>query len=367
MASVAVEVSPARRSPSFSLAFSLALASVIALVLLVGKLAPWVAHKPGVESAADALPAPEQRLAYLKARYLLDATNPAKAGAQASWQRAAALFEEVARVEPDFTPALVGWSRALRHTGQLDDAARIASRAVALDPESHEALHVLGSVAIEQGDLDRASDLLNRARILAPSDANLLLTSAFLATLREDAQQALTLARRAMLEDPLSAMLMGDAGYFFLWAGEHREAANICREALDLEPDFWPARSCALRALEAAGDPRAASEHALAVMRSAGSTEATLRALEQDDPEHALEVYRQWRIARLEPRLPDPDVAYALSLLHARQGNLENALEELSKAGKQNPSVLRMARMEPELEPLHSDERFHALLARPSG
>ena len=43
--------------------------------------------------------------------------------------------------------------------------------------------------------------------------------------------------RRARQLDPASTIILADFGWFYYFAGNYENAANICTEALDLEPD----------------------------------------------------------------------------------------------------------------------------------
>jgi tetratricopeptide (TPR) repeat protein len=58
---------------------------------------------------------------------------------------------------------------------------------------------------------------------------------------------------------------------------------------------------------------------------------------------------------------------YMLAVAYAQRGDRTDSLEQLERAIALNPENRALARRDPDLEPLHSDDRFRAVLDRSSG
>ena len=103
--------------------------------------------------------------------------------------------------------------------GQLDQAARAYEAALAQEPDSHDALHLLGLVAMQRGNPARGAALIARAVAICPTEVDY---HAHLA-----------------------------AAY---WAiGKLDNAIDCCRAALQLRPDNPEVPLCSARGRSAGG------------------------------------------------------------------------------------------------------------------
>ena len=126
---------------------------------------------------------------------------------------------------------------AAHQTGSLDAAASGYEAVIRLEPQHHEALHLLGVVRMQQGDPAEASRLIRRAIRLSPSDARAHsnLASALIAASRFD--EAIEAARRATDLAPGSADAWGNLGTALSRRSRYPEAVEAYRTALQLQPE----------------------------------------------------------------------------------------------------------------------------------
>lgn len=115
-------------------------------------------------------------------------------------------------LEPDSTRALGFLSYLWADRGvHLEDATRLARRALAVDPRSGAIIDTLGLLAMRQGRLDEAEVLLRRAARLLPGDPDVQEHAAelMLARGRPDGARPYLLAARAALERAARARAPG--------------------------------------------------------------------------------------------------------------------------------------------------------------
>ena len=79
-----------------------------------------------------------------------------------------AAYRAVLRAVPDHADTLRLWGLVALQSGAVAAACARLSRAVAANPGSAEALHVLGGALRQAGDTGRALDAYRRAAVLRP-------------------------------------------------------------------------------------------------------------------------------------------------------------------------------------------------------
>jgi eukaryotic-like serine/threonine-protein kinase len=183
--------------------------------------------------------------AYLRGRvHVLRPTAP-------DLTRAAALFEQALKIDPNYADAWAGLGSAYKRlpivTGGSSDAfakARDAARrALEIDPQHAEAHSVLGTIAFwYEWDYPRAEALLRRALELQPSSAD---SQVFLAHLFSNigrSDEALAEIRRARALDPAWPVPRSLEGQFLFMARRYDDALRHLDDMLKVHPDFWNAQ-----------------------------------------------------------------------------------------------------------------------------
>src|SRR5262245_43882556 len=126
---------------------------------------------------------------------------------------------------PDTLEAGKHWQR----TGHLAEAARAYQAVLAREPDNLDALHLLGTLALQVGQPDRAVDLFGRAIALRPGEpayhANL--GAAYRALGQLD--QAADCCRRAVSLRPNSPDLRANLGAVLLGQGQVETAVAELR------------------------------------------------------------------------------------------------------------------------------------------
>jgi tetratricopeptide (TPR) repeat protein len=142
--------------------------------------------------------------------------------------------------------------------GDLDRAAVAYETALAEEPDRHDALHLLGLVALQRGDATRAAALIGRAVAVCPEEAayHASLADAFAAIGQFD--RALDSYRKALRLRPESPEILCNLGATLVDMGEIEAALGHFHEANRLQPDSFVIHNNLGNALKLKGDLAAA-------------------------------------------------------------------------------------------------------------
>jgi tetratricopeptide (TPR) repeat protein len=151
----------------------------------------------------------------------------------------------------------------LGHVGYCGDlpantfpnAKQAAETALAEQPDSAEALGILGLIAlIWEYDWIKAEKFLSKAIELDPKEASMLLTFAHLKVTQGQRELAIDYIDRAVQADPLDKIIHSSRGWIYMLGGDISKAKELMDESASRFPEF--ARGHVLRALvcEAFGD-----------------------------------------------------------------------------------------------------------------
>jgi Tfp pilus assembly protein PilF len=247
----------------------------------------------------------------------------------------------------------------------LPRARAAADQALQIDPESAEALAVLGSVKLWHAwDPEAALQLLQRAlranASFAPAHHDLAWV--FLAKQRPD--DAVAAIRRAQELDPLSPRATIDVGWVLLRARRYADAVAQAKKTLELEPRMSEALACLADGLVALGRQREALDLVERLMQEAGAPEAELRRLEGPDARAALRAAGEWRLQRLLRRPGGPASWHSVAMEQALLGRSADAVLSLEKALNAHDMMLVVVDSLPAFDALKSDPRFQSLVAK---
>jgi TolB-like protein/Flp pilus assembly protein TadD len=281
-----------------------------------------------------------------------------------------AAFNDAIQRDPHFADAYIGKSRALHLVAGLgsgEEARRAAAgaraaaeTAIAIAPNlgiAHAQLaRVLGSALL---DYRAAAPEFERALALSPGDARVVSASAAFLALTGRAQEAVTQARKAVVLDPLnptSHFVLAEALYY---ARRNREAVEAWTHSLELDPaqglvvgyrgyayiglgDYDTAvKSCDV------ASPDYSNYVCLAVaydrLGRRADSDATINRLNKSEGESA---------------------SYQFAQIYAQRGDLSRALDWLDTAQRVGDTGLHYMKVDPLVDPLRSEPRFKAMLAR---
>jgi TolB-like protein/DNA-binding winged helix-turn-helix (wHTH) protein len=293
-----------------------------------------------------------------------------------SLQRALALFDEARTLDPQYAAAHAAAADVLfqlRMRGRppsevLPLARAAAEQALQIDPESAEALTVLGSAKLWHAwDPEAALQLLQRAlranASYAPAHHDLAWV--FIAKHRPD--DAVAAVRRAQELDPLSPRATIDVGWVLLRARRYADAVAQAKKTLELEPGMSEAVACLAEGLRALGREREAVELVRRLMREAGATEPELRRLDGPDTRAALRAAGEWRVQRLLKRPRGLQSWHNLAIEQVMLGRDAEALSSLEQALAAHEMMMVVFDSLPAFERLRSEPRFLAIVAKIRG
>jgi len=185
---------------------------------------------------------PEVYALYLKGRYFQSRVSAETV------ERAFRCYGEAVAKDPTFAPAHAGiaglWGDLaafnLAPPGEAWPKAReAAERALALDPDSSEAHHTIGHIALwYEWDWTAAEAGIARALTLNPGDALARGRYGWFLLNRRRFDECGAAIRQALASDPLSPVLYGFAVGLHAACGRGDEALSDFRRAVDLAPGF---------------------------------------------------------------------------------------------------------------------------------
>src|SRR5687768_8546401 len=307
--------------------------------------------------------------AYLKGRYYWN--KPFDEGLNES----IAFFERALAASPTFGAAHAALARAQIARAEyyhelprvaLVEAQATAARALEIDGGLYEA-HLADADARRMLDLDwtRAETAYAQAIALNPSYESAHRGYAVLLSALGRQAEAIRESERACELDPLCLVVGTTAAWVRYVAGDYDAAIDHCRNTIDMDPEFLPARRLlgaaylqagrhvdAMAELESAatlsdGDPvlLAWLAHAKAVTGARGE---------------AVRLLAQARSLEGERYVPH----YHLALAYTGLDSIDAAFAELDQAWLDRDPALTAVNVEPRFEPLRSDRRYPELLDR---
>jgi len=123
------------------------------------------------------------------------------------------------------------------HTGgQLEQAAALYRQVLAADPNSPDALHLLGMVALQQGQAKTAAELIRKAIALQDGEASYHFHLALALQTLNDMQGAVTNYQRALELKPNDPDIHNNMGNALAALNRPEEAVGAFRRALALQP-----------------------------------------------------------------------------------------------------------------------------------
>lgn len=311
----------------------------------------------------------EAYTAYLKGRYLWNHRN------EADLRKAIAYFQEAADLDPDYALAYVGLADAyalLPDYGNVPPqeayplAREAALKALELDDSLAEAHASLGIIVAHQAfDLATAERELRRAIELNPNYATAHHWYASVLSYTHRFQEAVEAMTRALELDPLSLILNRNLAVALVKARRTDEAIAAFQRVLELDPSFSYANLWLGLAYAQKGDFR---EALAAVAREEASWGWTpwlevVRAMVKEMSGHrgALRAAKQALAQRAERMYVPPSCFGVCYLL---LGELDQGFAWLERAFAERDEWLLTVMTSSALDPVRTDPRFEALLAK---
>ena len=293
---------------------------------------------------------------YQRGVYLLDQRD------LEATQKSLRYFDAALAANPTLAEAHLGAARALGRMQRFDEAKRRAHRALTIDAELSGAYLLLGLIDLTHDwEWDAALLNLRKALELNPENARAHQGIAVYYVINGDLEAAISHMGIARRSDPASTIIQADFGWFHHFAGNYSEAAKICGQALDLEPENLENRHCLIRALSLAGSYPSAFNHMIEYMQSSGAADADISALMNGRPENRLSIFDQWRFDKVINGMGSPaDKAFAA----AAAGDFDTTLVYAKQAVNQRDPMAPLFAIDPVFRPLSTEPGFQELLSQ---
>ena len=311
---------------------------------------------------------------YLRGRYLLNRMTPQSIGQSIGY------FQKALQSQPNYALAFASVSHAaallamvpfdvIPPRESMPKAAAAAERALELAPNLPEAHAALGVVRHHYDwDWQAAEACYLRALDLNPDYAGARLRYAWLLLSLSrivDAEEQINRAQRTAEEtDPhLLVVIRATRAAAYYFARNYESCLRECRDALELDPNYFLLHYLLGRALARQG----AHEEASAVLSRNGSSPIALLQMGAGLA-HAMSGRTKDAASALETLIRASRQHYVpatyIAILHAGMGEVEAAFEWLEKAYDERADGLTLINVEPMVDGLRADPRFGALVAR---
>ena len=297
---------------------------------------------------------PDAREAFLLGRYHQAKDN------QADYGKAMEYFQRAIQLQPDYALAyasIAQTSYLLRTRGFTNDEGAMrtaATKAIALDPNLAEAHNTMAMIRFSDWDWAGAEQERQRALALTAEGG---LAGVNTLTISGRHAEAIAVAEHAVKIDPLSLIAHSQYGTVLYFGRRYEDALAATKRALELEPRNSAAMIILGLIYQALGRP----QEALAVFDGPELRESPYMALayawlgRRDDALRVLD--------RLEKGAGAFDLQ-AMALAYVVLGDKERGFEWLTRAFDQRSGYVPFANVLPGFDPIRSDPRFKALVAR---
>jgi tetratricopeptide (TPR) repeat protein len=168
-------------------------------------------------------------------------------------------FEKAVELDPNHPDARFGLASALvaqfyAGSGKYGDAQRNLHAALAVDGGHAGARALLASTAATDGELDAALDHVARGLEAHPGDPGLLAARAAVLLLRGDQAGFQAVEREVLSRRPRCARFFHDVAELVTNKFRYAEARDLCRRALEVDPDYHPVLALLGVSLSRTGD-----------------------------------------------------------------------------------------------------------------
>jgi TolB-like protein/Tfp pilus assembly protein PilF len=305
---------------------------------------------------------------YLKGRFFLGKRSPE------GYQKAIAYFQEATRLDPSYAMAYAGLADvylllqgdALENPQEATPKARAAAeKALQLDPALGAARNSLAAIAEDYDrDYPTAEKEFKLALKLDPGFATAHEWYADYLGLMGRFDQALAEEDRALEIDPLSLTINEKKGKLLFWARRYDQAIAQLQKTLEMDPSFSPA----LHWLSRAYAVRGMVLESLAASQKQNQTQPSVANMETLAMAYAAAGNKEAAVGilgRLQSRGQQEYVStFNLSYVYLFLKDKDKALAELNLALEKHDMNVSSLKVDPLLDPLRGDPRFHALLER---
>ena len=154
-------------------------------------------------------------------------------------------------------------------------------------------------------------------------------------------------------------------GWILFFARRYDDAVAVLDEALELDPDFLPARDNLKWVHMRMGRPEVAFEDLLDLIRIEGASPEDIESVRRLHEQRGIDGVIQRIITEMEARAVEVyQSPFDLALEYATLGDVDHAMRWLERSYHEREVDLTALQVDPRLDPLRADPRFADLVAR---
>jgi tetratricopeptide (TPR) repeat protein len=177
-------------------------------------------------------------------------------------------------------------------------------------------------------------------------------------------EEAIAKGREALELDPLSPLILDNFAWVLIFSRSYDEALVRAQQALELYPDDWFAHAMLAVAYIQKGQPGLAIDD----LQKANQSDANTQVLAELARAYFLADRKpegRRVLSRLEQRWQKSHVgAYNIATIYAAAQDKDQAFAWLDRSIDDRSFYLITLKVDPEMDSLHSDPRFRAVLSR---
>ena len=303
---------------------------------------------------------------YLQGMYLCDKRDLADA------RKAVQVLEQAVRLDPNYALAWAGKAYAHRIIGNYGRSAdtheeyresiEAINKALALDqnlPEAYSAL--CDNKMYYEYDFAGAERACKRALELDPNSSLAHQVYSRYLNSRGRADEALSEIKTAMDLEPTSFHNQRNLGVSLYFARRYEEAAAQFKRVIAMDNNYASTYRWLLFALEMQGNESEAFEWFMKSPPMQGQDEETVRAFQTAFQTSGWKGVLSKRLKEFEK---SDEVYFHGAAHHAQAGNKDKAFEYLEKSYQRRELWMANLQVEPMLDPLRDDPRYHELVKR---
>ncbi len=282
------------------------------------------------------------------------------------------LFRSAIDKDPKFALAYVGLADRLMTASDPAEADTIIDKALELDPNLSEAYASRGFLqTFHYWKWDEAEASFKKSIELNPNYAPAHQWHAILLEIRGRNADAIAEMKHAVEIDPLSPNYLADLGQAYYFARDYASAAEYCRQALELDPDFHFADDYLRDISLKTGDLDTAAKE---ILRSSELSPRPVNSDRQIERNRIAADRAMSELARIgganylkrlvDDYTDDSGGAFFNAKIYSAFGDTERTVNALEKAVNGRTFGVVFVKTDPLYDGLHQDPRYQALLKR---
>jgi len=148
------------------------------------------------------------------------------------------LYNQVLRIKPNHSQALINLGVILKELGEIQKAKDCYEKAIEINPNHSQALNNLGNILKELGEIQKAKDFFEKAIEINPNYANAHYNLGNVFKGLKENLKAKDCFEKAIEINPNYANAHNNLGVVFKGLGENQKAIDCYEKAIEIKPNY---------------------------------------------------------------------------------------------------------------------------------